>query len=301
MSKLRLNDLAVGCDFRNRTPLWAYGTKTGRNAPSTTQYAFGPAKWIRFLLTPPPGRALIYRDFKQQEPRIAAILSGDAALLQACEGDVYLGVARRLGFVRESMNAVEVAAVRTLFKTVVLGIIYGLGPHSLAIRTGVSLVEAYEILARLRAQFRVFFDWAACVFDHAGLDLEIGTPLSWFMQCPPGINPRTVRNFPVQSTGAEILHVTCLLAERRGIEAIGPVHDALLVEGPADRAVEISIALDQVMRDGSAVILRGYELPTDMGDLDGPILHGQRYFDKRGAEMWETVSRLLAQQGARRA
>jgi DNA polymerase-1 len=302
MSKLRLNDLAVGCDFRNRTPLWAYGTKTGRSAPSTTQYAFGPAKWIRFLFTPPPGRALIYRDFKQQEPRIAAILSGDTALLQACEsGDVYVGIARRLGFVRESMNAAEVAAVRVLFKTVVLGIIYGLGAHSLATRTGVSLVEAYEILARLRAQFRVFEDWAACVFDHAGLDLEISTPFGWFMQCPPGINPRTVRNFPVQSTGAEILHVIGLLAERRGIEVIGPVHDALLVEGPADQAVEISIALDQVMRDGSAVVLRGYELPTDTGDLDGPILPGQRYYDKRGAEMWETVSRLLAQQGARRA
>ena len=29
LSKLRLNDLAVGSDNRNRAPLWAYGTKTG--------------------------------------------------------------------------------------------------------------------------------------------------------------------------------------------------------------------------------------------------------------------------------
>ena len=28
LSKLRLNDLAVGSDHRNRAPLWAYGTKT---------------------------------------------------------------------------------------------------------------------------------------------------------------------------------------------------------------------------------------------------------------------------------
>jgi DNA polymerase I len=302
MSKLRFNDLAVGSDFRNRTPLWAYGTKTGRNAPSTAQYGFGPAKWIRFLFTPPPGRALIYRDFKQQEPRIAAIQSGDAALLQACEsGDVYLGIARQLGFLRESMNAAEIAALRVLFKTVVLGIIYGLGARSLAIRTGVSLSEAYEILARLRAQFRVFEDWAACVLDHAGLDLEIGTQFGWFLQCPPGTNRRTIRNFPVQSTGSEILHVACLLAERRGIEVIAPVHDALMAEAPVDQAEEVSIALDRVMRDAAAVVLRGYELPTDTGDLDGSILPGQRFFDKRGAEMWETVSRLLIQQGARRA
>ena len=134
MSKLRLNDLAVGNDGRARTPLWAYGTKTARNAPSNSQYIFGPAKWIWFLITPPPGRVLVHRDYKQQEVRIAAILSGDLALLQACEsGDVYLGIAQQLGFVRESMNAAELKAVRVLFKTVVLGIQYGLGALSLSI------------------------------------------------------------------------------------------------------------------------------------------------------------------------
>ena len=302
MSKLRLNDLAVGSDGRARTPLWAYGTKTARNAPSTTEYMFGPAKWIRFLITAPPGRALVHRDYKQQEVRIAAIVSGDAALLQACEsGDVYLGIAQQLGFVRESMSTAELKAVRALFKTVVLGIQYGLGALSLAIRTGISLSEAHEILARLRACFRVFEAWAANVLDHAGLDLEIGTPLCWYMQCPPGINPRTVRNFPIQSTGAEILHVACILAERRGIEIIAPVHDALMAECPVDQAQEVSIALDRVMRDASAIVLRGYELPTDTADLDGPILPGQHYYDERGAEMWETVASLMRQFEERRA
>src|SRR4029453_16797136 len=104
-----------------------------RNAPSNSKFVFGPAKWIRFLIAPPPGRALIHRDYCQQEVRIAAVLSGDGALLKACEsGDVYLGIARQLGFVREGMSAAELKAVRTLFKTVVLGIQYGLGPRSLA-------------------------------------------------------------------------------------------------------------------------------------------------------------------------
>ena len=128
LSKLRLNDLSVGSDHRNRAPLWAYGTKTGRNAPGASQFVFGPAKWLRFLITPPPGRALVHRDFRQQEVRIAAVLSGDSALLQACEsGDVYLGVAEQLGFLPDSLNEAERKAVRALFKTVVLGIQYGLG------------------------------------------------------------------------------------------------------------------------------------------------------------------------------
>ena len=55
LSKLRLNDLSVGSDHRNRAPLWAYGTKTGRNAPGASQFVFGPAKWLRFLITPAAG------------------------------------------------------------------------------------------------------------------------------------------------------------------------------------------------------------------------------------------------------
>jgi hypothetical protein len=44
------------------------------------------------------------------------------------------------------------------------------------------------------------------------------------------------------------------------------------------------------MRDASAVVLRGYELPTDK-QIRRP---GERFYDKRGASMWETVNRLLA-------
>jgi DNA polymerase I len=264
LSKLRLNDLAVGADGRNRTPLWAFGTKTGRCAPGNSRFVFGPAKWIRFMITAPPGRVLIHRDYCQQEVRMAAVQSGDGELLRACEsGDVYLGIAEQLGFLREGMSVAEREAVRNLFKVVVLGIQYGLGPRSLAVRTGRSLSEACEILARLKARFRVFEDYAQQVVDHASLDLEIGTPFGWYMQCPSHISPRTVRNFPIQSAGAEILHVLCILAERRGLEVVAPVHDAIMIEAPADQAQEASAALDRCMRDAAAIVLRGYELPTD--------------------------------------
>jgi hypothetical protein len=52
----------------------------------------------------------------------------------------------------------------------------------------------------------------------------------------------------------------------------------------------VSAALDRVMRDASSVVLRGYELPTDC-QICKP---GERYFDDRGLEMWNTIERLLA-------
>jgi DNA polymerase I len=289
LSALRLNSLSVGTDNRNRTPLWPYGSKTGRNQPSNAKYIFGPAKWIRFLIKPPPGRVLIHRDYRQQEARIAAVVSGDAALLKACDPDIYIGIAKQLGFAPPEATPESHKPVRKMFKPVGLGIIYGLGPHTLATRIGVSLFESAEILARLHAQFHVWEDYAHSVLDHAGLDLEISTPLDWRMQCPPGIKPRTVRNFPIQSMGAEILHVACILAERRGIKIIAPVHDALMAEADPDCAEEVSAALDQVMRDASAVLLKGHELPT----VEQIIRPGERYYDDRGEEMWNTVSRLL--------
>jgi DNA polymerase-1 len=291
LSKLRLNALSIGSDGRNRALLGPYGSKTGRNQPSNSKYVFGPAKWIRFFIAPAPGRVLIHRDFCQQEPQMAAVLSGDEALLAACRsGDVYTEIARMLGFVPEGATPEALEAVRTLFKTVVLGIVYGLGARSLATRTSVSLFEACEILARLRARFRTFEAYAQNVVDHAGLHLQISTPFGWHMKCPSGINPRTVRNFPIQSAGAEILHVASVLAERRGLQIVAPIHDAFVVEADARDAEEASFELDRVMRDASRTVLRGYELRTDVQLIQA----GGRFFDKRGVKMWTTVTELLA-------
>ena len=52
LGDLKLNNLAVGRDGRNRTLLSPLAAKTGRNQPSTTKFIFGPAKWIRGLIKP---------------------------------------------------------------------------------------------------------------------------------------------------------------------------------------------------------------------------------------------------------
>jgi DNA polymerase I-like protein with 3'-5' exonuclease and polymerase domains len=243
------------------------------------------------LIKAPPGRVLIHRDFQQQEPRIAAVLSDDGNLLAACESeDLYLGMARQLGFVRESMNADELKGLRVLFKIIVLSISYGVGAKTPAVRAGISIYEALEIQARIRARFSRFEDYSRSILDHAGLKLRLVTQGGWTMHCPSGCNPRTLKNFPIQSTAAEILHVITILAERRGIEIVAPIHDATLVEGGVADAEELARAIDRLMRDASALVLKGYELPSDCH----VILRGERYEDERGKAMWDTIAKLLA-------
>ena len=98
LSELRLNDLAVGRDGRNRTILSAFRSRTGRNQPSNTKFIFGPSVWLRGLIKPPPGHGVAYVDWAQQEIGIAAVLSGDPALIDAYQtGDVYLAFAKQAG------------------------------------------------------------------------------------------------------------------------------------------------------------------------------------------------------------
>ena len=82
-SQMRLSDLAVGADGRNRCMLSAFRSRTGRNQPSNTKFIFGPAVWLRSLIRPLPGYGLAYVDWSQQEFGIAAALSGDATMLSA--------------------------------------------------------------------------------------------------------------------------------------------------------------------------------------------------------------------------
>jgi hypothetical protein len=281
LAQLRNNRLAIGSDGRNRCLQGPHGTKTGRNAWSNSKNIWGPARGLRFLIMP-CGSALAYRDYKQQEVRIAAIKSEDMELLTVCEaGDVYNGVARQLGY----------AENRPLFKTVVLGILYGLEAQSLAWRAGISIVEAAEILSRLRARFRIFEEFCSTVRDHAGLDMVLTTNFGWTMNCPPGTSRRVLRNWPIQAAGAEIMHVFTILAERRGLPVCATIHDAVLVEGDPACIDDVSRELDRTMGDASALVLDGYRLPTDDGG--GPIMPGHRFYDEKGESMWNRINELI--------
>src|SRR5262249_28306057 len=66
LSELRLSDLAVGRDGRNRCLLSAFRARSGRNQPSNSKFIFGPSVWLRGLIKPPPGYGVAYIDWSQQ-------------------------------------------------------------------------------------------------------------------------------------------------------------------------------------------------------------------------------------------
>ena len=101
-------------------------------------------------------------------------------------------------------------------------------------------------------------------------------------------------------TGLAIMPVVrprpCCLATERGVQVCAPVHDALLIEAPANEIGRAVAAAESAMREASSLVLGGFSLRTD--PRPKVIHHPDRYTDPRGEQMWRTVMDLLHPDGA---
>lgn len=291
LSDMRLNDLAVGRDGRNRTILSAFQSRTGRNQPSNTKFIFGPSVWLRGLIKPPPGHGVAYIDWSQQEFGIAAALSGDLAMQAAyLSGDPYLAFAKQAAAVPSDATKETHGPQRELFKQCVLGVAYGMEAQGLALRISQAPIVARDLLRAHREAYRTFWRWSDAAVDCAMLHGSLHTVFGWHIHVGETPNPRSLRNFPMQANGAEILRLACCLATERGVAVCAPVHDAMLICAPLDRLETDVEATRAAMAEASRIVLGGFELRTDVHVVEYP----GRYMDARGAVMWDRVTRLIA-------
>jgi DNA polymerase I len=286
LSMMRLNEFAVGSDRRNRCMLSAFRAKTGRNQPSNSKFIFGPSVWIRGLIRPNPGWGLAYVDWSQQEFGIAAALSNDPLMKEAYQsGDPYLAFAKQAGAVPDNATKQSHKFEREQFKACVLAVQYGMEAESLATRINQSVAQARELLTLHRTTYRIFWEWSEGVLDYAMLKGKIWTVFGWEIHVGNQANPRSLRNFPMQANGAEMLRLACCFATEQGIQVCAPVHDALLIEARLDELDEHIARTQELMSQASEIVLGGFRLRSDVDIIRYP----DRYMDERGEKMWNTV------------
>jgi hypothetical protein len=193
--------LRICSDSRNRAPLFPFSTKTGRNAPRGRKFLFTNPAWMRFLIRPGPGRALIYADWSAQELRIAAVLSGDPALLALCErDDPYIELVIHLGMAPPGATQDTHPAARKIGKVLTLAMLYGARERMIAGMARISRSEARALLRRQREAFPVFFEWSDN-FAYRGLSCApLWSPLGWrfwprHRRDDESLPDRTCRNF----------------------------------------------------------------------------------------------------------
>ena len=295
LSKMRLSELPVGRDGRNRCMLSPLASKTGRNQPSNTRFIFGPSAWMRGLIKPEAGRGLCYVDWSQQEFGIAAALSKDAAMQKAYHsGDPYLAFAKQAGAAPENATKASHRAVREQFKACVLAVQYQMGAESLAERIGQPVYQAMELLRLHRATYPIYWRWSEGAMDYAQLNRQLPSVFGWRLHVTSATNSRTIANYPMQANGAEMLRLACCLTTERGVEVCAPVHYALLIEAPLDELQEQVRRTQAAMEEASAVVLDGFRLRSDAKLVLAP----DRYEDEKGAAMWKLVWEVVGEMDA---
>src|SRR5215211_1117773 len=145
-----------------------------------------------------------------------------------------------------------------------------MGADALAGRLGQPPIRARELLRLHRETYRVFWRWSDAAVDHAMLTGSLHTVFGWRVRVPAVSNDRSLRNFPMQANGAEMLRLACCLATERGVEVCAPVHDAVLICAPVERLEADVARMREAMREASTIVLHGFELATEASAVQHP-------------------------------
>ena len=282
-------ELSIGSDGRNRFMISPFGSKTGRNTPSSSRSVFGPACWVRSLIQPPPGYALLYCDWSGQEYGIAAYLSGDRRMIDDyATDDPYLGFAKRIGLAPRDATKATHPQLRNQLKVAAgLGVLYGAQAATVARAGAMTESRAAHVLREHRSTYPTYWQWRQRTINHAQLTGEFKTCFGWKWQVSGDDSTNSISNWMMQAHGAEMLHVACCLAVERGVEVCTPVHDALLVQAPVDAINDVQRLTVECMEEASSAVLRGP--PLRIG-VEPPIEYPNHYSDERGIAMWQQLT-----------
>jgi DNA polymerase-1 len=141
----------------------------------------------------PPGHAVAYVDWENQEFGIAAKLSGDEKMIAAyLTGDPYIALGKQCGKLPPHATKSSHPDTRQMLKGCVLGIQYGMEAKTLAVRIGQPEIVARELLRAYRDTYRKFWEWSGAAVDHAMLFGTLHTALGWHVHVGEQFNPRSL-------------------------------------------------------------------------------------------------------------
>ena len=99
--------------------------------------------------------------------------------------------------------------------------------------------------------------------DRALLGGRMQTVLGWRRRGCEGARPTELMNWPIQSTGADLMRIVCIAATEAGIEVAAPVHDAFLIVCPLDRLDQDVAHMREIMIRASKVVTSGLPIRVD--------------------------------------
>jgi hypothetical protein len=289
-AQMRLGPLPVCPDGWCRYDPGDLRSLTGRSQPRTTECPLLRSRFERGVIQARPGFALVQADYVGQELAIAAYRSSDVAMQRAYESrDFYLYLAELAGAVPPGATKANHPRERELYKIVSLGVMFGQTPAGAARQLGISLSDAEALFAAHQKFFPRFWNWSESYLLKAQANKCICTPLGWRLYAHKNTKPRTVLNFAMQATGAEMTRVALCLLTEQGVNVCASLHDAVIVEVPSRLADFTADAVRVAMGKASALLLHGHTLKVEVKTFH----HPDRLLDDKGRAMWNQVNDLI--------
>lgn len=260
---------------------------TGRNQPR--QFVFSGPKWMRYLIVPEsPDHVLVYVDYVAQEVGLAAAVSGDTALRAIYEsGDCHMAFAIRAGAAPPDATKATHGEVRKRYKTVCLGVQYGQTAYGISRRLRISFQDAEGLLGDHRRLFSRFWDWSERVVQGSFDRGWIMTPCGWRSRVPFNSNERTWMNWPMQSTGGDVMRLTVTYLDRQGVRILAPVHDGFVLSCRRSQLPDLRAAVDYACQTAVDQTIPSFPMRWDF------TVYDNRFEDEDGLPMWRRLSNVL--------
>jgi DNA polymerase-1 len=271
----------VARDGRIHTTYHQAATATGRLSSSDPNLQNIPVRTdigreIRRAFIAEEGHQLVSADYSQVELRLLAHIAEDPVLIEAFQHDEDIHsrtAAEIFSIAPEQVNRDQ----RRVAKTVNFGIAYGLSPHGLSTRLGISVEEARDIIERYFTRYagirRYLEDTVAQARRTGYVETMFGRRrlmadlLSRNRQVAQAAE-RAAINMPIQGTAADLikkamLEVDAALAkEKLRTVMLLQVHDELLFEAPD---AEVETVKELARRCMSQVATLKVPLKVDVG------------------------------------
>ena len=295
---MKMMNLPVGADDRNRCLSSVFSTATGRTMPSPAKHIWGQPRWIRGLIRPPEGCGIAILDWKAQEYAITGSRSQDGRLIEDYRtGEPYMAFAINAGLA--PAGATKAHPRRNQFKVVCLAIPYGGTEKAVSRQLGIPEGAARHLVELHKATYPPAHKWVENVVYQA-LGAEVmSTKFGWKWRPVPyeresGTvdfpSPRAIRNFYCQGDGGDMMRGGVVYTWMAGVTLCATMHDALMILAPLpdlDDAIATTKAC--MIRAGRDVC--GFDLDVDVT----PVRWPERYVDdKGGQETWNRTMQYLS-------
>ena len=238
------------------------GAESGRfscQSPNIQNPPRDPA--FRALFAPSPGRCLVVADYGQIELRVAALVSGDTAMLSAYEQGQDLHRKTAAAVLGIEPGAVS-KAQRQMAKAVNFGLLFGQGAKGLQAYAKASygveltLPEADKARTAFFTAYPGLQRWQRQQQERARFAKQVHTPGGRCRELDGDRQLATASlNTPIQGGAAEcLLAALAKLALPDNAQLVNIVHDELVVECDPEQAVPVAAAVEAAMTAGFLAI-----------------------------------------------